>query len=316
MALRCSVIDIRCPSDGTVYHADESQIGKGIRCEKCGAILRIEKAVYASPVRLEPLPVVGMRPRREAWGTGVFIGVGLAAFFALLVIAFEMRRNPPTVPKQQPASASVPVRSLPPASEREVARASPLPARSHRALLSGKRKSMLSDLVSQSMPAAPPELLPACAAGQEIERPLTGEDLEPRLEATGDCQPTVVNGSSLDAAVRLTDSETGQTICFIYVRSGDSYSILGIGEATASVRFETGTDWVASCRGFTKDQDVQEFDDPVRFSVRTEEDGDWIITHSSQWSLTLNPVFGGNAKTHRIDRNRFFQGDQYVRVAP
>jgi rubredoxin len=36
-------IDIRCPSDGTVYHAHASQIGKSIRCLKCGAVLKIER---------------------------------------------------------------------------------------------------------------------------------------------------------------------------------------------------------------------------------------------------------------------------------
>jgi hypothetical protein len=35
-------IDIRCPSDGTVYHAHASQIGKSFRCLKCGKVFKIE----------------------------------------------------------------------------------------------------------------------------------------------------------------------------------------------------------------------------------------------------------------------------------
>ena len=44
------MIDIHCPFDDSVYHAEEAHIGKFILCQKCGARLKIERAGY-TPVK-------------------------------------------------------------------------------------------------------------------------------------------------------------------------------------------------------------------------------------------------------------------------
>lgn len=320
------MFDIHCPSDGTVYHADESHLGKSIRCQKCGAILKVEKVLHTplvQPGRQSVRPVYDpervkhsassestnkSRLLSVAWDRlklymlGVTIAVVVVAVAWLLIFMlpqFHLLKSSPLPVKTAPVVTDfkpIPLMKAPEFKPLSI----PKPLRP----------------LPKLMQLAPIELRPTCAIGQEPERLPTGEDVEPEQEAIGECRLIVKNGSGHDAAVRLMDFDSGQTIRFVYVRSGDSYPILGIGDVTASVRFETGADWIPACKGFIKGQDIEEFDDLIRFRVRTDEDEDSITTYSTHASLTLNPVIGGNAKTHRIDRNRFFQGDQYVRLAP
>lgn len=328
---RCAVIDIRCPYDGTVYHADESHVGRSVRCKTCGWILRVERPslgpiVKARQQSVKPASESGWikRPSPDSksrffsvlWDRIKLYALAIASAGVILAIVWPLIfPSPSSIEPSTPPPVSAPVsNNLRPVPLMKVPELKEIPVPSFPQV--EKINPQRFRLDPNLKPLAPIELLPTCATGQEVERPSTGEDVEPGQEAIGECRLIVKNGSGHDAAVRLTDFDSGQTIRFVYVRSRDSYPILGIGDVTVFVRFETGADWIPACKGFIKNQDIEEFDDLIPFKVRTEENEDSTTTYSTHASLTLNPVIGGNAKTHRIGRDRFFEGDQYVRVAP
>lgn len=126
----------------------------------------------------------------------------------------------------------------------------------------------------------------------------------------------ITNGTGYDAAVRLVDSTTGRTIRFVYVQASAADKVSGIEPGSYRLIFTTGTDWVAACRGFMRASSYSEFEDELVFRVSSTEDEDSITTWTTHGEVTLNPVFGGNAKTRKIDRRRFFEGDPYVAVDP
>ena len=100
------MIPVKCPKDGTLHYADESHVGRTIRCRGCGAILKIEPQdqlpsieVTQEPVEAKAESTVTGEPLRERKTSGatsprvigwehVWIAAGLGAIVLLLLIAF------------------------------------------------------------------------------------------------------------------------------------------------------------------------------------------------------------------------------------
>jgi hypothetical protein len=139
-------------------------------------------------------------------------------------------------------------------------------------------------------------------------RPENGESINPGPDegTDGESSIKVINGSSVDAVLRLVNTETGRTARLIYIWVGNSISVEGIETGTYWVRFQSGKKWLPGPLDFGCDADYSEFEEPFSFP----ED------RVREYTITLNPVVGGTARTRRIDRRKFFEGDQYVRIAP
>jgi hypothetical protein len=102
------------------------------------------------------------------------------------------------------------------------------------------------------------------------------------------------NGLSHDAVVTLVRGKS--RVLSVYVRKNKSYQINGVRDGTYRIYFTTGDDWDGSARTFTRNCDFSRFEDPVRFQTfYTGGSIQW-----QNWSLTLHPVLGGNARTRSV----------------
>lgn len=102
------------------------------------------------------------------------------------------------------------------------------------------------------------------------------------------------NGLKRDAVVTLTQGKA--KVLSVYVRRRSSYQINNIRDGRYRVYFTTGVDWDRSARTFTRNRTFERFEKTLRF--RTVYSGYTIRWRN--WSLTLHPVPGGNARTRTI----------------
>jgi hypothetical protein len=169
--------------------------------------------------------------------------------------------------------------------------------------------------VSSSSTSRPSVIVPRCAEGQSPERLATGNRIEQDEGASGESKFVVKNGLNVDAVVRLAEVSTKRTIRFVYVQAHDQYSITGIEPGTFTIRFMQGKDWIANCRSFLHDLEVQKFRETCEFGVTTQENEYGVKTTVKDCEVSLNPVPFGNARTEAINVKEFFDGDQHVTVA-
>ena len=297
------MIQVICPSDGTLHYAEESDIGETLRCRKCGVILKIESQDQRAEIGTELQPVEkqaeasvtseppaaprtnGARPRSRIRREHILIATVLGATGLMLVIAFWPNTPSPISTQEQPTNPVVRDTSPQPSS------GVPAPVKPAPQVKQVQSKPVLGE--------NPVGVLPPCAQGREPLRPRTGERIEPDDGISGESNIQVTNVGSLDAAVRLVDNVTGRTLRFVYVQAGHSFAIARIEAGTYSVRVQFGRDWISECHQFMRDTAYSEYAQPLVF----------LDDRIRFYTVTLNPVPAGNAVTRKIDRKRFFEGD-------
>jgi len=298
------MIDVRC-SCGAVYHAHEDFIGKSLQCTNpaCRKILRIERP-ESKPSNLLNEPVVtspGSPPGRVRRNRRT--GIAIAVVGAIALFGWLLLRTPNTEPPQAP--------TLPPAPTSEAKPEAAPTAKSDldSALIPPfKMPTQIAKTPHTTAPQHAPKLiLPPCAVGQTPERPETGYRIADDEGTSGESTLEITNGRSVDAVVRLVNVATSRTSRLVYVRGKDAYTIDGIEPNTYSLIFAAGTDWVSACADFERDEDIQEFLKPLIFE-ETEED-------RTRYKVTLHTVLHGNARTKKVDRKRFLEGDQHFSLA-
>ena len=277
------MIDVYCTC-GRLYHADESHVGKSIRCTnpKCQALVPILKgeplaktedngtqgitppqAEKSPTVRVAEPPTVGVKPR-SSLVTLIGVATLLLAVIVIAALIEDFSHKPATPPTPPPQAAN---------------------------------------------PNAPLET-PTCAE-EAVERPTTGQRIEPDEGTSGRGRLTITNGTNYDAAVELLDSS--DTLArFVYIRAKDVYTIKRIDPGSYSLCFMTGTGWLQTCEWFQSDMDITEFEEPFAFTARLTEEQDGRTLWSTHWEATLHEVQGGTAKTRRIDLKRFKRGHRRV----
>lgn len=115
----------------------------------------------------------------------------------------------------------------------------------------------------------------------------------------GRSQLTIKNGGGSDAVVTLVRGKT-KTLS-VYVRKKKSHTVPNIKDGTYKVYFTTGVDYDRKARAFTRDCAFERFEDSIRFqTVYTATQVRW-----QNWTLTLNRVVGGNARTRDVDPEDF-----------
>ncbi|TDC98155.1 hypothetical protein E1292_35745 [Nonomuraea deserti] len=128
------------------------------------------------------------------------------------------------------------------------------------------------------------------AASTAAARPRNGKIIYDRYTGGGG-RLKIRNGTSKDGVVTLVKGRTKAVS--IYVRARSSASINDVRSGTYRVYFTTGYRFDTKKRKFTKNPSYQRFDQRLRF------------TSTSGWSLTLNPVRGGNARTRSVNPKDF-----------
>ncbi len=316
------MIDIRCPCDKATYHADESQIGKSLQCTVCGRILRIEGQALGPtvPRQVEHVavpvesstssPPITSNRRGLSRDTRIAVGIGTALIVLLLIVWIRLRppesksTTGPPAASQDESTSPAPPPHIPALSELKT-----IPK-----YLPEKPKLPLPTLILS--PSPPLVLTPECAEGHNPERPATGMRIEPDEGSSGASTLRIMNGLDVDAAVRLVDTSTNRTSRFVYVRANDAYTIEEIEPGTYSLRYATGSDWIAACGEFQRDEEIEEFEESRAFQERVFDEGGYHHHTLTEAQASLNPVPQGNARTRKIDRRRFFQGDQHFSLAP
>lgn len=300
------MIPVKCPKDGTLHYADESHVGRTIRCRGCGAILKIEPQdqlpsieVTQEPVEAKAESTVTGEPLRERKTSGatsprvigwehVWIAAGLGAIVLLLLIAFWPYEPTPVSSQIQSGSHSAAV----PETSPEPSSGGPAPALVKRATREAK-----------PVPAEPAS---PCVQGHEPVRLKTGERIVPDGVMSGQSNIRIMNASGLDAAVKLVDSVTGKMSRFVYVQAGHTFAMEGVGTGAYLLQYQFGRDWIPECHEFVRDSVYGEFTDPFVF----------LDDRIRFYTVTLSPVIGGKTRTRKIDRKRFLAGDQDTAASP
>jgi hypothetical protein len=336
------VIDVHCKGrlrDGTrcqeIYHADESNVGRSIRCPKCGEINWIARSAPVQstyPLGARPVPITSAegRPTRQvsrstsghslrmkaAILAGVVLGViGIAVAVDKLWPDSSKKsgaESSPTVkqsvapfPSSQPQDIQLPV----------VEPISPISNPWRQGGNLAPTEPSHKDLAFPTTNGEPWQIpISPCAQGQQVERPQTGTRIEADQGTSGSSKLTISNGTQRDAVVRLLQKASGRTARFVYIEAGKKYTLGNINSGTYLLRFISGYDWVSACRDFLREPDYSEFEDSLSFQSVMPTDGQ--DGYTTKYEVSLNEVPLGNARKRNIDRKRFFEGDQYVAISP
>lgn len=125
-------------------------------------------------------------------------------------------------------------------------------------------------------------------------RPGNGRILYDRISG-GRGQLKVKNGTSRDAVVALVRGKT--KAISVYVRARSTATVRDVRDGTYRIYFTTGTRYSVSKGRFTRSPAYSRFDDRLRYVTTSRS--------SAIWTLTLNKVRNGNAKTTYINPKDF-----------
>ncbi|SDI27690.1 hypothetical protein [Nonomuraea jiangxiensis] len=125
-------------------------------------------------------------------------------------------------------------------------------------------------------------------------RPSNGRILYHRF-AGGPNRLKIKNGTSRDGVVALVKGKS--KAISIYVRAKSTATIKDVRDGTYRIYFTTGTQFSVSKGRFGRGAVYQRFDDQVRFRSSA--------TQYTIYTLTLNPVRGGNAHSSAVNPKDF-----------
>ncbi|WP_143591041.1 hypothetical protein [Thermoactinospora rubra] len=129
---------------------------------------------------------------------------------------------------------------------------------------------------------------------EALARPANGTILYDRISG-GHGVLKVKNGTKRDAVVTLMKGS--KKAISVYVRAKSTAKVDTVVDGTYRVYFTTGTRFSVSKGRFGRNPSYQRFDDKLRFVT--------TATSYSIWTLTLQPVIGGNAKTSGVNPKDF-----------
>jgi len=123
------------------------------------------------------------------------------------------------------------------------------------------------------------------------------EDERTDFEGSPDCgEFAVSNGLTSDSLVLLLTPDEKAYITF-YVRAMSDVTITGIANNTYAVYFTTGSEYNPGTGRFSQDAYYQRFEEPLEFLSSSSS--------CTVYSLTLNPVEGGEALTESVSADTF-----------
>lgn len=108
----------------------------------------------------------------------------------------------------------------------------------------------------------------------------------------GDGELSINNGSDSDAILKLVNIATNKSVLTVYIKAKSVYDIAKISDGNYKVLFNLGNDWNDQLKAFNQNSSYEVF----------EENLDFITTNTkySTFSITLNPVVGGDARTSDV----------------
>ena len=303
------MIDFSCPRCGTVYHADESHIGKQMRCthRDCDEVVTIDrqdghykysaqqvqrattwKSEVAKPNKGSVRAPISRRLNRRFAASALAVALILAIGVGEYYVGVGVRRQhakaqPHAVVELSPDEVEVA------SSDSTRSEQAPQPANPF--------------YPQQLLPNAPPNVerrsKPRIAASQQAPaRSLpTGTRIIPDEATTGDGELEAINGTSLDSCVRVVDQKTGKRVREIFVEATSSFLMEHLDAGDYRIVFATGKDWDSQAERFNRNARYLEFGKTLEF----KQDA----TSYERHTITLNPVPNGNVQSRAISEAEF-----------
>lgn len=103
------------------------------------------------------------------------------------------------------------------------------------------------------------------------------------------------NGTNQDAVAKLITG--GTSVYTVYIKANSNYTIKNISDGIYWLAFTQGTDWDSSTKKFTRNNSFSSFQDTFDFETSS--------TQYTTYSITLNPVVGGTARTDTVNGDQF-----------
>jgi len=264
------MITIRCTC-GETYHADEQHAGRRIRCGRCGKFLEIvahaQDAANTHTRSDSPSATHSYAPAGSYLHRTLkrrrFLWIATVSLVGILFISWGVHHIANS-PEEKTSTAS----SRPPsgAGSAPVAAVQPVP--------------------------------PLCLADAKV-RPQSGKELGSRYRG-GLGELRIANGTDVDAVTVLIDNETGLPRRAIFIRSGESGTMMSVPTGRYRLQFRLGSDWLSE-RRFCRIRGTYEFDGAFDFE---EVQADRAVKYSV-FTVTLQPVPEGTARTHVVLDKRF-----------
>lgn len=130
------------------------------------------------------------------------------------------------------------------------------------------------------------------------DRPSTGKylvDINRNARATF----KIENSGSSDVVVTLTKGKNPDIS--VFVRKGRDFTVRGVPDGTYAIFYRSGGTWDNAAEGFGRNCSYSRFSNPLKF--QTNRSGNRITWQD--WTITLDPVLGGNAPTEQVDPDDF-----------
>ena len=276
---------IVCPDCGAAYQCTPEQQGKLLHC-KCGRYL-VTGGQNHKTAPAAAKPAVPAPPKETSFG----VKGGPVAPAA---------KPKPTV--QEPVSFVVPAADRPGTSKNLMIAVAAIGIV---ALLGLSYVLFRPSAMASAAKPVPADVevasAPAVAATPCNTAPLrldNGASLAHSFLGNGMGRLEIANSMPSDAAVRITGG-ADLTIAWIYVQQGQSVSIDNVPLGSHRVLVASGSDWDAQSLTFKCNDVYAEFDKPLEYIDRREDDR----TIYSAYKLTL-----GKQRTSMVSRDEFFKG--------
>lgn len=107
-------------------------------------------------------------------------------------------------------------------------------------------------------------------------------------------QLKIENGGT-DSVISIVRGKT--TVTRVYVRSKGTFTVRGVRDGTYRIFWTSGKDWDDRLKAFSRDCSFERFDDSLKFTTTSR-------TYTI-WTISLRPVYGGNARTSEVDPGEF-----------
>jgi len=127
-------------------------------------------------------------------------------------------------------------------------------------------------------------------------RPANGTIVFDQRKQRGMGQLTVDNGTASDGLVVLVNG-TNKPLIGFYVRGKNQFTLSGIPDGNYQIFFTKGDEWDGEDRKFLKVESTKKMDSRLAFTTSA--------TSYSTWTISLQPVAGGNTQTSDIPPGDF-----------
>jgi hypothetical protein len=287
------MLTIFCPRCGTPYHAEESQVGKKIRCHafkgsvECGEVIEIRlqkdknsRSNLKSPATVKSKIdiVVAFRGRKQSLYRAAkkWQRLLLTACSLLIILsAYYLGRFYQSKDKMAPK-----------------------PSTSHQGSDGSGLNHSIENVIETAVKADQ-------MMAYRIESPAlslsTGTRIIHDAANRGHGRLRASNGTTFDTAIYVLDAKSNKQIRGLYIKAHDSFVFDHLNPGGYRVLFMSGLDWNGLERCFDRDDSYFEFGKILYF----EESEDAGTLHYGEHTITLNPVPEGDVHPKELSKAEF-----------